>query len=72
MNQHFKIGDLVYVEGGRVRESNVPPPSNIKIDLALILKIHTRAHPEEVFYKLHFMEKDMEEWVAGAYLQPTH
>jgi len=72
MKRHFKIGDLVYVEGGRVRESNAPSPSDIKIDLALILKIHTRAHPDEVFYKLHFMQKGMEEWVAGTYLQPTH
>jgi len=72
MKQNFKIGDLVYVEGFGAPKKGAPRTLDHDIDLALILKIHTKANPKEVFYKLHLMEKNKEEWISGAYLQPTH
>ena len=77
MKQRFKIGDLVYVASAGIPKRDAGPSwTRVEQDditnLALILKIHTKAHPIDAFYKLHFMEKDMEEWVAETYLQPTY
>ena len=75
MKPHFKIGDLVYVEGAGLPKREAGPSWSRKqedaVNLALILKNHTKANPKEVFYKLHLMEKNKEEWISGAYLQPT-
>ena len=75
MKPHFKIGDLVYVEGAGVPNRNAGPSWRLEpqedVNLALILKVHTKANPKEIFYKLHLMEKNKEEWVSGTYLQPA-
>tara|TARA_B100001123_G_C15336392_1_gene1033002 strand:+ start:4541 stop:4774 length:234 start_codon:yes stop_codon:yes gene_type:complete len=76
MNKKFKIGDLVYVEGAGVPKRNPGPAwavndKDLSTHLAVILKIHTKASPHEVFYKIHFMEKDKEDWISGTYLHPT-
>ena len=75
MRNTFKIGDLVYVEGfakdGSL-EGVHSRPVHINVSLAVVLKVHTKANPDEVFYRLHLMEKNKEEWVSGVYLQPTH
>tara|TARA_R110000824_G_C15070166_1_gene663279 strand:- start:490 stop:720 length:231 start_codon:yes stop_codon:yes gene_type:complete len=75
MKPHFKIGDLVYVEGAGVPKRDAGPQWLVNregiVSLALILKIHTKANPKEIFYKLHLMEKNKEEWISGAYLQPA-
>ena len=69
MKIHYKIGDLVYVEGKAPlhRRRGVSP----HIGLGLILRIHTKADHKEIYYKIHFTEKNKEEWISGAYLQPA-
>jgi hypothetical protein len=75
MKQHFKIGDLVYVEGAAIPKRDRGPRwavnQSSEAHLGVILKVHTKANPKEVFYKLHLMEKNKEEWISGTYLQPT-
>ena len=72
MKRHFKIGDLVFVDGSVDPERGLRRAAPLDVGLALILKVHTKADPEEIYYKLHFMEKNTEEWISGFYLQPTH
>ena len=72
MKNNFKIGDLVYVDDSVDPDRGLHRPIPIGVGLALVLKVHTKANPNEVFYKIHFMEKDKEDWISGAYLQPAH